>query len=60
MKEALKQLGWSLLGLAVLPVAKLSASGLVWLVNQSPRQEDNDWLVALSKELLKKREEGSL
>ena len=54
MKDTLKGLGWSILGLTILPIAKVCASGLVALVNKSPRTEDNKFLEALCENILNK------
>jgi hypothetical protein len=60
MKDQLITLGWSLLGLSILPIAKLAVSGLMLIVNKSPRKEDNDFLVALANDILKQRKDGKL
>jgi hypothetical protein len=54
MKESLKALGWSVLGVVVLPLAKFIAGQLVKLVKSSPRQEDDLFLKELAKSIIDK------
>lgn len=51
MKESLKNLGLSLLGVSILPLAKALASLLVSLVKKSPRKEDDLFLKELAKKI---------
>lgn len=54
MKEQLKTLAWTLLGVSILPIAKLCSSLLVALVKKSPRPEDDAFLKALASDIINK------
>jgi len=58
--KGLKELGWSLVGLLINPLAKFAGNAAVSLANKTSRKEDNDWLVSFCERVVKLREEGKV
>lgn len=52
MKESLKALGFALLGVSILPLAKFASKGLIKLVQMSPHPADDDFLRELAKQII--------